>query len=306
MDGILPVYKPAGVTSHDVVAQLRRLLHMKKIGHSGTLDPSVDGVLPIALGAATKAVPELMAAGKTYTGEVTLGVATETEDLDGVEIARERLTTPFTEAQIDAALASLTGTITQIPPMYSAVKVNGRKLYEYARAGETVARPKRQVTVYRFERRDPATFVTTTGEQRFSFTAEVSKGTYIRTLAVSVGRQLGVPAVMSQLTRIASGGFTLAQTLDLRPLTPETAPDAVLAHLRPIEFAYGDLPLLALTADQYERLQHGRFLRLSETGSRVGLTYDGLLKAVYRRDDDLYRPDVMYLSNEGSLKNASH
>ncbi|MFD1485707.1 tRNA pseudouridine(55) synthase TruB [Lacticaseibacillus baoqingensis] len=305
MDGILPVYKPAGVTSHDVVAQLRRLLHMKKIGHSGTLDPSVDGVLPIALGAATKAVPELMAAGKTYTGAVTFGFATETEDLDGATIARQTLTAGFSDAQIDAAMAQLTGTITQIPPMYSAVKVNGRKLYEYARAGETVERPKRQVTVYRFARTKPAVFDAVKGKQHINFIAEVSKGTYIRTLAVAVGRQLQVPAVMSQLTRIASGGFTLDQTLDLRPLTPETAPAAVAAQLRPIEYAYAQLPLLALTADQYDRLQHGRFLRLDATSPKVGLTYDGLLKAVYRRDDGLYRPDVMYLSNEGSQTHAS-
>ncbi|WP_461212833.1 tRNA pseudouridine(55) synthase TruB [Lacticaseibacillus sp. GG6-2] len=301
MDGILPVYKPVGVTSHDVVAQLRRLLHMKKIGHSGTLDPSVDGVLPIALGAATKAVPALMAAGKTYTGEVTLGFATETEDLDGAEVERVVLPQPFTTAQIDQALATLTGEITQIPPMYSAVKVNGRKLYEYARAGETVTRPKRQATVYAFTRTDAGSFDAVRGEQRFKFSVRVSKGTYIRTLAVAVGHLLGVPAVMSQLTRIASGGFTLDETLDLRPLTPDTAPAAVAEKLRPIEFAYGDLPLLALDDDQWERLNHGRFLKLDASQPRLGLTYHGLLKAVYRQDGDLYRPDVMYLANEGSF-----
>ncbi len=300
MDGILPVYKPVGVTSHDVVAQLRRLLHMKKIGHSGTLDPSVDGVLPIALGAATKAVPALMTAGKTYTGEVPLGFATETEDLDGAEVAREAVVTPFSTEQIDGVLAQLTGEITQIPPMYSAVKVNGRKLYEYARAGETVERPCRQATVYAFERTNAGVFDAERGEQRFTFTVRVSKGTYIRTLAVEVGRLLGVPAVMSQLTRIASGGFTLEETLDLRPLTPETAPEAVATKLRPIEFAYGSLPLVALDADQWDRLQHGRFLKLVAQEACVGLTYHGLLKAVYRQDGDLYRPDVMYLANEGS------
>lgn len=247
MDGILPVYKPAGMTSFDVIAQLRRLIHMKKIGHSGTLDPSVDGVLPIALGAATKAVPALMALGKTYTGEVTLGFCTETEDLDGAEVERVHLNQPFDETQVDAALASLTGTITQVPPMFSAVKVNGRRLYEYARKGETVERPSRQVTVYSFKRTSELKFDAESGVQTFTFEAKVSKGTYIRTLAVDVGRKLEVPAVMSQLTRIASGGFTLAQTLDLRELTPETATQAVAEHLRPIEYAYGDLPLVALT-----------------------------------------------------------
>lgn len=300
MDGILPVYKPIGMTSHDVIAQLRRLLHMKKIGHSGTLDPSVDGVLPIALGAATKAVPELMAAGKTYTGEVLLGFSTETEDLDGAVVEETPISEPFTNAQIDAQLAAFTGEITQIPPMYSAVKVNGRKLYEYARAGQAVERPIRQATVYAFTRTSEPVYDAQLGQQRFKFEVRVSKGTYIRTLAVDVGKALGVAAVMSQLTRIASGGFTLDQTLDLRPLNDQSAPAAVRAHLRPIEYAYGTLPLVALDAEQYDRIQHGRFLKLDQSAQQLGLTYDGLLKAVYRKDDELYRPDVMYLSNEGS------
>ncbi len=138
MEGILPINKPRGMTSHDVVFKLRKILHTKKIGHSGTLDPNVDGVLPICVGPATKVVPYLMASGKIYRGTVTLGFATETEDLDGEEIARKPLTQPFTDAHILHAMTGLVGDIEQIPPMYSAVKVNGRKLYEYARAGETV------------------------------------------------------------------------------------------------------------------------------------------------------------------------
>lgn len=126
MNGIIPVHKPAGMTSHDVVYHLRKILQMKKIGHAGTLDPSVDGVLPIAVGRATKAIEFLQESGKIYTGEVTFGFATETEDLDGAVIAREPLTAPFTTTDIDNAMATLRGTITQIPPMYSAVKVNGR------------------------------------------------------------------------------------------------------------------------------------------------------------------------------------
>ncbi|MDR3190644.1 MAG: tRNA pseudouridine(55) synthase TruB, partial [Lactobacillaceae bacterium] len=193
MDGILPVYKPTGMTSHDVVFKLRKILHMKKIGHAGTLDPSVDGVLPIALGRATKAIEFLQATGKIYHGEITLGFATTTEDLDGEEVERVHLTQGFSDAQILAAMQSLTGEIIQIPPMYSAVKVNGRRLYEYARAGETVERPQREATIYRFERTSPTEYLPDLGEQKFTFTAEVSKGTYIRTLAVDLGRALGVP-----------------------------------------------------------------------------------------------------------------
>lgn len=299
MDGILPVYKPAGMTSADVVSKLRYLLQMKKVGHSGTLDPSVDGVLPIALGAATKAVPALMSLGKTYTGEALLGVATETEDLDGAEIARIALDQPFSDAQIDAALAKLTGDITQTPPMYSAVKVNGRRLYDYARKGETVARPSRQVHVYAFTRTAPSVFDESDRTQRFQFQARVSKGTYIRTLAVDVGKALGVPAVMAQLTRIQSGGFTLADTLDLRKLTRETAPAAAQAHLRGIEFAYPDLPLVALSDAQWAAVKNGRGLPLTAAAARVGLTYQGVLKAVYHKVADEFRPDVMFLANAG-------
>ncbi|MFD1394035.1 tRNA pseudouridine(55) synthase TruB [Lacticaseibacillus jixianensis] len=299
MDGILPVYKPAGMTSADVVSKLRYLLRMKKVGHSGTLDPSVDGVLPIALGAATKAVPALMTLGKTYTGEAILGFATETEDLDGAEVARTKLSAPFTDAQIDAVLAQLTGEITQTPPMYSAVKVNGRRLYDYARKGETVARPSRQVHVFAFTRTAPSTFDPATGTQRFKFQAQVSKGTYIRTLAVDAGRLLGVPAVMEQLTRTQSGGFTLADTLDLRPLTRETAPAAASAHLRPITFAYPRLALVALSDGQWEAVKNGRSLLLDAAAAQVGLTYCGVFKAVYQREGAAFRPAVMFLANEG-------
>ncbi|WP_461224276.1 tRNA pseudouridine(55) synthase TruB [Lacticaseibacillus suihuaensis] len=297
MDGILPVYKPSGMTSADVVSKLRYLLQMRRIGHSGTLDPSVDGVLPIALGAATKAVPALMALGKTYTGSVLLGVATETEDLDGAEIARQRLTAPLDVAAIDAAMASLTGDIVQIPPMYSAVKVNGRRLYDYARHGEHVERPRRAAHVYAFTRTAAPVFDEVAGTVSFTFTATVSKGTYIRTLAVDVGQVLGLPAVMSQLTRTQSGGFTLAQTLDLRELSRETAPEAAQAHLRPIEYAYPTVPQVSLTAAQWGDVQNGKALVLSQTAPQLALMQGATLKAIYHRVGELYRPDVMFLAN---------
>lgn len=299
MDGIVPVYKPVGMTSADVVGKLRYLLRMKRVGHSGTLDPSVDGVLPIALGAATKAVPALMEAGKVYTGEVTLGFATETEDLDGAEVARQVLSEPFSQAQIEAAMATMVGTITQIPPMYSAVKVNGRRLYDYARKGESVERPKRQATIKRFELTGTPEFDAASGTQRFRFIASVSKGTYIRTLAVDTGKALGVPAVMSQLTRIQSGGFTLDQTIDLSELSREDAPAAIAAVLKPIEHAYPELPVVTLSDSQWADIQNGKYLTLATEAPQVGLLYGAHLKAIYRREHDYYRPDTMFLANEG-------
>ena len=147
VNGILNIYKEAGMTSHDVVFKLRKIFQTKKIGHGGTLDPDVTGVLPIAVGKATRVIEYMTEAGKIYEGQVTLGFSTETEDASGTVVASTPVVNVPTTTEIDAAMADFVGKITQIPPMYSAVKVNGRKLYEYARAGETIERPQRQVTI---------------------------------------------------------------------------------------------------------------------------------------------------------------
>ncbi|MCM0582327.1 tRNA pseudouridine(55) synthase TruB [Weissella diestrammenae] len=294
MDGILAVHKPSGMTSHDVVFKLRKILQMKKIGHAGTLDPSVDGVLPIALGKATKAIEFLQATGKTYVGEVTLGFATETEDLDGAEVARQAIIKPFTRQQIEAKMAELTGNITQIPPMYSAVKVNGRRLYHYARAGETVDRPERQAIIYRFELLDEPRYDAINQLQKFKFVAEVSKGTYIRTLAVDLGMKLGVPAVMSQLTRTVAGGFSLANAHTLEEIKARAA-EGLGDWLRPIDEALGDLPRYELTQAQWQWVRDGKGLpaeAIPFTAPRIVYTYSGEVKSIvdWHADKQLYRP----------------
>ncbi|WP_373759301.1 tRNA pseudouridine(55) synthase TruB [Weissella soli] len=285
MNGIIPVHKPAGMTSHDVVYHLRKILQMKKIGHAGTLDPSVDGVLPIAVGRATKAIEFLQESGKIYTGEVTFGFATETEDLDGAVIAREPLTAPFTTTDIDNAMATLRGTITQIPPMYSAVKVNGRRLYDYARAGETVARPERQVTIYRFERTSEPLFDPATGTQKFKFVAEVSKGTYIRTLAVDLGAKLGVPSVMSQLTRQKAGGFMLDEAFTIEQLADKKATDHDLGDwVKTLNAALADYPQIELSDAEWSYAKDGVGLDATVAPGQparfVSLRH-GQVKAVY-------------------------
>ena len=170
------------MTSHDAVFKLRKILGTKKIGHGGTLDPDVVGVLPIAVGKATRMVEFMQDEGKVYEGEITLGYSTTTEDASGEVVAKTPVLSPLDEKLVDEAIASLTGPITQIPPMYSAVKVNGRKLYEYARAGEEVERPVRQVTIYDFTRTSEIGYEE--GLARFRFRVKCSKGTYIRTLSV--------------------------------------------------------------------------------------------------------------------------
>ena len=148
-EGILPLWKEKGMTSHDCVFKLRKILKMKRIGHTGTLDPNVEGVLPICLGQATKVSEYIMNEGKSYIATVSIGTSTTTEDADGEVIEQNNEGKHFSRTQILEVLKQLTGEITQTPPMFSAVKVNGKKLYEYAREGKEVERPSRQVTIYK-------------------------------------------------------------------------------------------------------------------------------------------------------------
>lgn len=303
MDGIIPLYKERGMTSFDCVARLRHILHTKKVGHSGTLDPSVDGVLPICIGSATKVVPYLMASGKVYRGTVTLGFATTTEDLDGDVIDRHPLTAPFSLEQLTVATSHLTGTIQQTPPMYSAVKVKGRKLYEYARAGETVERPTRTVTVTQFTLTDTGTFDAAQGTQTIAFEIACSKGTYVRTLAVDLGRQLGVPAVMSSLTRHKSGGFTLAQTVTLEQVATAMANEDLSTILRPIDYALAEYPHVALSDRVWALVRNGVFLTPAEldgaTAPEIALTYQGATKCLYQwsAEKKQYKPLKMFAVN---------
>ena len=204
------------MTSHDAVFKLRKILQEKKIGHGGTLDPDVTGVLPIAVGKATRVIEYMTEAGKVYEGEITIGFSTTTEDASG-EIVKTTPVTELEEATVDKAMASFEGEITQIPPMYSAVKVNGKKLYEYARAGEEVERPQRQVTITEFVRTSPIELEN--GTARFTFRVACSKGTYVRTLSVDLGAKLGYASHMSALRRTASAGLTLDKALTLSQIS---------------------------------------------------------------------------------------
>ena len=213
LNGVLLLNKPRGMTSHDCVMKLRRSLGTKKVGHTGTLDPDVDGVLPICVGSATKLVQFLTAETKEYIGEVTIGFSTTTEDASGEEVDRQLVNETFSQADVEAVLTSMLGTSIQIPPMYSAVKVNGKKLYEYARAGEKVERPQREATIYELELLGEITHID--GCVTFKFRVRGSKGIFIRTVAVTIGERLGYPAHMSDLTRVASGNFKLEDCVTL-------------------------------------------------------------------------------------------
>ena len=211
INGIININKPAGMTSHDVVYRLRKLFGIKKIGHTGTLDPDATGVLPMCIGKATRTSDMLTATDKRYTAEVTLGAATDTQDSSGKVIKSADIKDfGITEAKIMDTLNEFVGEISQTPPMYSAIKVNGKKLYELAREGKEVERKPRIVTVYSIE---PLGF--DLENNKFTIDVSCSKGTYIRTLCNDIGEKLGCFAHMSSLKRTASGRFVIDDSYTL-------------------------------------------------------------------------------------------
>ena len=219
-DGILNINKPAGMTSHDVIGDLRRLLGMKKIGHTGTLDPMATGVLPICLGKATRVAEYMDMDFKTYRCTMSLGVVTDTQDIWG-EVVELRDTTGITEAAVRAAFMTFRGEISQLPPMYSAVRIDGRRLYDYARAGETdvVADRVQPRRVYiRSLDIELIDFAADSNVKKVTFVVECSKGTYIRTICQDVGQALGCGAAMESLCRIAGGAFRIEDAVSLDAL----------------------------------------------------------------------------------------
>lgn len=304
MEGILPIWKEAGMTSHDVVYKLRKIMRTKKIGHSGTLDPAVDGVLPIAVGKATKVIEYMVDSDKVYKGEVTLGTATSTEDATGEIIDSKAVDSSLSEQLVDEVLDAFIGTISQTPPYYSAVKVNGKRLYEYAREGKEVERPTRKVTVKDFKRTSPLKFDSEKGTASFSFEVLCGKGTYVRTLAVDAGSKLGYPAHMSQLTREASGGFTRNQSLTLEQVSLIMKEGLIQETLFPLEHALKNLDTYELTEEEYELVRHGsRLLKskyMKENQKRLVFFFNGQAVAIYGNHPtktDLIKP-LKVLKNE--------
>lgn len=246
MDGILNLLKPPGMTSHDVVSVVRRTLGIKKVGHTGTLDPGVAGVLPICVGKATRLAEYITGEDKAYRAEITFGITTDTEDSFG-EVTGEKEAAHLTRGDVAYVLPRFQGEIMQVPPMVSAVKVGGKRLYELAREGVAIERQARPVTIHRLQllafRPGPRPVV--------YLDVVCSKGTYIRTLAADIGDALGVGAHMSYLVRTRSGSFTLSEAATLEELAAGTAP-----MLSPAA-ALGNMPRVTLPATAADRLKHG-------------------------------------------------
>ncbi|MCC8060111.1 MAG: tRNA pseudouridine(55) synthase TruB [Clostridiales bacterium] len=237
MDGILNVYKEKGYTSHDVVARLRGILHMKKIGHTGTLDPEAEGVLPVCLGQATKLCDLLTDKSKTYRAVLLLGRETDTQDTTGRTI--RECPVEVQEAQVCAVIAGFVGKYMQIPPMYSARKVNGKKLYELARAGKEVAREAREVEISDIQIDEIAL-------PRVTMTVSCSKGTYIRTLCHDIGETLGCGGCMEYLLRTRVGSFALADSLRLDAIEALRDSGDLERHILAVDAAFADLPRLTV------------------------------------------------------------
>lgn len=256
LEGILAVHKPAGWTSHDVVAKVRGILRMKRIGHTGTLDPEVTGVLPLCLGRATRVVEYLQELPKEYHAVLRLGYSTDTEDITGsvTETADE---VHVTKNEAIEALQSFMGPISQVPPMYSAVKINGKRLYELAREGKTVERKSRTVTIDEIEMTD----FDAEGEYTdISFRVLCSKGTYIRTLCVDIGRKLGLPSVMVKLERTVSAGITEQQCLTLEQIEQFMKEGTLHTRLIPVDQAIHNLPEHTVSEEKTEAALQGQRL----------------------------------------------
>ena len=292
LSGIINLKKEAGMTSHDAVFKLRKILKEKKIGHGGTLDPDVTGVLPIAVGKATRLIEYMQEEGKIYEGEITLGISTTTEDASGEVVEVTPVSPELSQEMVDQAMATFVGQIVQIPPMYSAVKVDGRKLYEYARAGQEVERPKRTIEISSFERTSP--LVAEGDLVRFTFRVKCGKGTYVRTLSVDLGARLGYASHMSKLERTGSAGLALDDALTLAEIS-DLVEKGDFSFLRPLELGIGDLPTVELTSEQVTEVSFGRRISLNSRADLLAAFYQGKLVAILERRDDLYKPRKVML-----------
>ena len=287
-DGLVVVDKPAGMTSHDVVARLRRIYGLRRVGHAGTLDPDATGVLLVGLGRATRLLRFLTETGKVYRGEVAFGVATDTLDAAGTETARQAMP-EATQGALEAVLGRFLGTISQVPPMVSAIKVDGRRLHERARAGEVVERAPRTVRIDRIE---IETF--TLGEfPRAQVLVECGSGTYIRSLAADLGEALGGCAHLAWLRRLQVGPFPVEEARTLEEIA-ESPAKVVL----PLVEAVRHLPRVDVDGETARGVAHGAVFPVTslggdETGPFAVVGPDGSLLALYQKGRAAARPLVV-------------
>lgn len=252
MNGIVIVDKPTDWTSQDVTSRLRRVFNTRRIGHGGTLDPMATGVLPVFVGRATRGVEFFEHAEKTYEATIRLGLSTDTEDITGTVI--QTLPVSVSKAEFLAVLSQFRGKIQQIPPMYSALKVNGQKLYDLARKGKEVERKPREITIFQLECLE---FSGETARLR----VRCSKGTYIRTLCKDIGQALGCGGCMEALRRISAGEYTISEAVPLQTLLESDTPEV---YLRPVDSMFRQYPAVTLTEKQTLRCKNGNSFSIAK------------------------------------------
>ena len=289
--GMMTIYKEAGYTSSDVVARLRGILHMKKIGHTGTLDPDAEGVLPVCLGNGTKLCELIADRDKEYIAVMRLGVTTDTQDMSGEvleKISDEEVARMVTCEMIRETAASFTGEISQIPPMYSAVKVGGKRLYQYARQGKTVERAARKVTIHELE-------ITSIELPLVTMRVRCSKGTYIRTLCQDIGEKLGTGAAMEHLLRTRVGQFRLEDSIkldDAEAIMKSSDPGRINDYILPVDSFFAQALQTKVREEGLRYLLNGNTLKreltdLPRTAKAADVRmYDqnGKFYALYRYD----------------------
>lgn len=291
MNGILNVYKNRGMSSFDVVRKIKFLAHEKKVGHTGTLDPEATGVLPVALGKATKIIDYIMNSSKAYEVKLVLGKKTTTYDLEG-EITEEKDASHITEDEAMDAVLSFVGEYNQVPPMYSALKKNGVRLYDLARQGIEVEREARRITIYDItDIKIELPYI--------SMTVSCSKGTYIRSLCYDIGEKLNVGATMTMLNRCATSVFTQENSINIEDLTEEN----IESHLITIEKALENFPKLTVNSSFTKLLVNGVNVfdkRLTNEKKEQGVLYrvydsEGLFIGLGKQEDRGFKIEKLLL-----------
>ncbi len=301
LDGIIVIDKPEGATSMDMVRLVKRVSRVKRVGHAGTLDPLATGVLPVCLGQATRLMEEMVEGVKVYRGVVTLGASTDTYDADGT-VTEQGDVSGVTPAQLEALLPAYVGEIQQLPPMYSALKHEGKRLYELARVGVEVERPPRDVVVYSLKLVDWA-------PPRVTLEAECGRGFYMRTLAHDIGEQLGCHGYLSALQRERAGAFRLSDSVRPDELEESAADEDWERYLLPPDSAVVDLPSVAVEPSAERLLRNGQAVVLRSAGAyashaerRRAYGRDGRFIGIVRfnRAQGEWRPEKVFNTREAS------
>ena len=279
MDGIFNIYKEKGFTSHDVVAIVRRTIHMKKVGHTGTLDPDAEGVLPVCVGKATKLSDVIMDGRKSYRAMLRLGITTTTEDASGEVLETKEV--DFNEDKIREVVASFIGRLEQVPPMYSAVKVNGKKLYELAREGKEIERKSRTIEVYDIRIRQ---FLP---PDRVEIDVDCSKGTYIRTLCSDIGKALGCGGHMAELLRTRTGAFSLENAIKLDELKALAEQEKAEEVLLTMEESLEDFPMVKVSEKSQKFLYNGGKIQERFLTEKPAVLTEGEIVATYDHENNL-------------------